>query len=42
MHENFTLMESLAEIRNAITLGRADAIASGTIQHYHFQARKPA
>lgn len=30
------------ETRNAITLGRADAIASGTIQHYHFQARKPA
>ena len=29
------------ETRNAITLGRADAIASGTIQHYHFQARKP-
>ncbi len=30
------------DTRNAITLGRADAIASGTIQHYHFQARKSA
>jgi phosphoethanolamine N-methyltransferase len=36
------LGEQGAATRNAITLGRADAIASGTIQHYHFQARKPA